>query len=94
MIKSILLLVLNVFMAKSLSDKCSENSTKRPNIIFLMSDDMGWNDIGYHSDQIQTPNLDTLASDGIRFERYYTQPLCTPSRGAALTGRLKIRSKL
>ncbi len=92
MIKSILLLVLNVFIAISRSHKCPEDSKHRPNIIFVLADDMGWNDIGYHSNQIQTPNLDTLASDGVRFERYYSQPLCTPSRGAALTGKRTYRT--
>ncbi|CAG2176274.1 unnamed protein product, partial [Oppiella nova] len=51
-----------------------------------MADDMGWADVGYHSDHVLTPNIDTLAADGIVLDQFYTQPLCTPSRGALLTG--------
>ncbi|CAG2171308.1 unnamed protein product [Oppiella nova] len=57
-----------------------------PNVIVFMTDDMGWADVGYHSDHVLTPNIDTLAADGIILNQYYTQPLCSPSRGALLTG--------
>src|SRR6185437_16310437 len=57
-----------------------------PNVIIFMADDMGWADVGYHSDHVLTPNIDTLAADGIVLNQYYTQPLCSPSRGALLTG--------
>ncbi|CAG2123366.1 unnamed protein product, partial [Medioppia subpectinata] len=54
---------------------------------------MGWHDIGYHGSQhLSTPNVDSLAADGIVLDRYYTQPLCTPSRGALLTGIHPIHS--
>ncbi|CAG2122332.1 unnamed protein product, partial [Medioppia subpectinata] len=51
-----------------------------------MADDMGWADVGYHSNHVLTPNIDTLAADGVVLDHYYTQPLCSPSRGALLTG--------
>ncbi|CAG2177514.1 unnamed protein product [Oppiella nova] len=57
-----------------------------PNVIVFMADDMGWTDVGYHSDHVLTPNIDTLAADGIVLNQYYTQRLCSPSRGALLTG--------
>ena len=57
-----------------------------PNVIIFIADDMGWADVGYHSDHVLTPNIDTLAADGIVLNQFYTQPLCTPSRGALLTG--------
>ena len=62
------------------------NTKQLPNVIIFIADDMGWADVGYHSDHVLTPNIDTLAADGIVLNQFYTQPLCTPSRGALLTG--------
>lgn len=58
-----------------------------PHIIFIMTDDQGFNDIGYHGSEIQTPTLDKLAADGVKLENYYIQPICTPSRSQLITGR-------
>ncbi|CAG2178729.1 unnamed protein product, partial [Oppiella nova] len=52
-----------------------------------MADDMGWADVGYHCDHILTPNIDTLAADGVVLNNFYVQPASHPSRGALLTGR-------
>lgn len=67
---------------------------KRPHILFILADDFGWNDIGYHqvvgrttSHKVQTPTLDKLAEEGVKLEGYYVQPLCSPSRATLLTGR-------
>ena len=66
---------------------------KKPNIILLMSDDQGWGDVGFNGNQkIQTPHLDTMASEGVRFDRFYAAaPLCSPTRGSCLTGRYPFR---
>lgn len=61
--------------------------SKPPHIIFIMTDDQGFNDIGYHSSDIKTPVLDKLAADGVKLENYYIQPICTPSRSQLITGR-------
>lgn len=59
-----------------------------PNIVLIIADDYGWNDIGYHGSEIKTPNLDSLASKGVKLENYYVQPICTPSRSQLLSGKL------
>ncbi len=65
--------------------------SKKPNVIYIMSDDQGWKDVGYHGSDIKTPNLDKLATDGARLEQFYAQPMCTPTRAAVMTGRYPFR---
>lgn len=60
---------------------------EKPNILLIMVDDMGYSDIGCYGGEIQTPNLDKLASEGIRFTRYYNTAKCFPSRACLLTGQ-------
>ncbi|UCD58014.1 MAG: sulfatase-like hydrolase/transferase, partial [Candidatus Hydrogenedentota bacterium] len=58
----------------------------RPNIIIIMSDDMGYSDIGCYGSEISTPTLDALAADGLRFTRFYNTARCCPTRASLLTG--------
>uniref|UniRef100_UPI00358F9E75 arylsulfatase B-like isoform X5 n=1 Tax=Myxine glutinosa TaxID=7769 RepID=UPI00358F9E75 len=58
-----------------------------PHIVFILADDLGWADVGYHGSQIRTPVLDELSASGLRLENYYVQPICTPSRSQLMTGR-------
>lgn len=64
----------------------SVHAQKRPNIILIMSDDMGYSDIGCYGSEIETPNLDNLAKNGIRFTQFYNQARCCPTRASLMTG--------
>ena len=67
----------------------------KPNIIFILSDDVGLGDIGcYGSDHFKTPHIDALAKGGTRFEYNYAMPLCGPTRCLAMTGRYPFRTGL
>jgi len=71
----------------------AEATVKKPNIVFILADDLGFAEIGANgADRYQTPNIDSLAKDGIRFSHFYTVPLCGPSRALILTGRYGFRS--
>ena len=59
---------------------------KRPNVIIVMADDMGWSDIGCYGSEIETPNLDRLAKNGLRFTQFYNTGRCCPTRASLLTG--------
>jgi arylsulfatase A len=71
-------------------------TTEKPNILFILIDDMGWKDIGCSgSTYYETPHIDELASEGIRFlNAYSAAPVCTPSRGAIFSGKYPARTKL
>lgn len=62
-----------------------------PNIVILMADDLGWNDVGYHGSEIRTPNLDRLAGEGVRLDRFYAHPTCSPTRASLMTGKSPVR---
>ncbi len=66
-------------------------ATEKPNIIIMLADDLGWNDVGYHDGDIDTPSLDKLAAEGMQLDRFYTSPICSPTRAALMTGRDPIR---
>ncbi len=62
-----------------------------PNIVYIVADDLGWGDVGFRGSDIATPNLDALAKGGAVLEQFYTQPMCTPTRAALMTGRYPLR---
>ncbi len=64
----------------------SESRPERPNIIVLLADDMGFSDLGCYGGEIETPHLDRLAADGLRFTQFYNTARCCPTRASLLTG--------
>src|SRR4051794_35275778 len=60
----------------------------RPNIVILLSDDMGWDQVGFNgSKEVPTPHIDAIAREGVKMTQFYVQPVCSPSRSCIMTGR-------
>ena len=59
----------------------------KPNILFMLADDLGWGDVSYHGSDIRTPNIDRLVQTGIELDQHYVCPMCTPTRCSLMTGR-------
>lgn len=74
-----LILIFEVFSAPS--------GESRPNIVLIVADDLGWSDLGSYGSEIQTPNIDKLASQGIRFTRFYNSAKCEPTRSSLMSGQ-------
>ena len=80
--------VLGVLSSLALSAQASD----RPNVVVIVADDLGWADVGFHGNQIiDTPSLDRIAAEGAQLNRFYTTPICSPTRAALMTGRDPIR---
>src|SRR5689334_10775287 len=71
----------------SVTSASAQSAPLRPHIVYVVADDLGWKDVGFHGSDIRTPNIDKLAREGARLEQFYVQPMCTPSRAALMTGR-------
>ncbi|CAK8673932.1 unnamed protein product [Clavelina lepadiformis] len=75
-----------------------QTTADKPNIVFILADDYGYNDIGYHAikhnSSMKTPFLDSLALAGVKLENYYVQPICTPSRSQLMSGKYQIHTGL
>lgn len=75
-------------MAGGCLETAFRGPVKKPNIVLCMSDDQGWGDVSYNGlTKIKTPNLDAMAASGMRFNRFYSQQSCSPSRACIMTGR-------
>src|SRR5262245_49772827 len=91
----ILLLALMMPPAARLS--AAQAQQRKPNVVFIMGDDIGWLNIGAYNQGImagRTPNLDKLAAEGMRFKDYYAEASCTAGRANFITGQLPIRTGL
>ncbi len=83
-LKIIIFLTLNIGLNTGASEL-------KPNIIYILADDLGWKDVGFHGGTTKTPALDKLATGGARLERFYTLPYSTSTRAALMTGRYPMR---
>ena len=66
---------------------CAAEKPSKPNIVLIMADDLGWGHVGWQNQKVKTPHLDRLANAGVRLNRHYVAPVCSPTRVALLTGR-------
>ena len=73
------------------SPALAQNPSPPPHIVYILADDLGWKDVGFHGSDIRTPNIDRLASTGVKLEQFYAQPMCTPTRASLMTGRYPLR---
>ena len=92
MVRRVALYVIAVFQLVAAATTHAEE--RRPNIIIILADDLGNADLGYRGGEINTPNIDRLATEGVRVESFYGEPLCTPARAALMTGRYPMRHGL
>lgn len=69
-------------------------TVRRPNVIVIVSDDQGFGDIQWHDPEVKTPNLMKLARDGVTFERFYANPICSMTRAALMTGVATTRTRV
>lgn len=81
------LLLLSLLIGLSPLQQLLAESAPPPNIVFIIADDLGWADVGFHGGNAPTPNLDKLAKEGLELTGHYVAPVCSPTRAGFLTGR-------
>ena len=89
--ESLLLIIFLITLIPASANRKQKNiakqeKDKRPNIVVILADDLGFSDIGCYGGEIHTPNLDYLAANGLRFNRFYNTSRCCPTRASLLTG--------
>ncbi len=87
-----LLLFLFLFQSCDNKEESLQTSRSHPNIILILSDDQGWGDLSMNGNpNLNTPHIDSIARNGITFDRFYVAPVCSPTRAEMLTGRYAVR---
>jgi arylsulfatase B len=69
----------------------SAAAPRRPNVVLIVADDLGWAGVGYHGGFAKTPHIDRIARSGVELDRFYVSPMCSPTRAGLLTGRYPMR---
>ncbi len=85
--KNIAAATLFLLLLSTLSSEPALSNWEPPNVVIILVDDMGWNDVGYHGSEIRTPHIDQLAAEGLELDRFYAQSTCSPTRAALMTGK-------
>src|SRR5690554_2650837 len=83
--------IITLTLGLGVTNKTVAQTNELPNILIIVPDDLGWNDVGYHGSGIKTPNIDKLAKSGLRFDQQYVMPTCTPARVSLMTGKYPSR---
>ncbi len=91
----LVVLCILVFANSNVYGQSENTKPSKPNIILFFVDDLGWSDLGYRNEILETPNIDKLAKDGLSFEQaYIASPTCSPSRATLLTGQHPARLQM
>lgn len=87
-----LILLLMTFLSSAIGETFGQSAeSRKPHIVFILSDDQGSYDVSYKGGEIKTPEIDKLAMSGTQLDQFYVQPVCTPTRASLMTGRYPIR---
>ena len=91
---TLIVLLLTILIPLIVATALPEHARQdHPNIVLIMTDDQGWGDIHSHGNpKLDTPVMDRLAQEGVRFERFFVSPVCAPTRASLLTGRYFLRT--
>jgi arylsulfatase A-like enzyme len=88
---ALLCLALAIVCGSSTRAASAQAAPERPNVLIFLADDLGWADVGFRGGPIDTPSIDRLAKEGMELHRFYTTPICSPTRAALMTGRDPMR---
>ncbi|MEM8671835.1 MAG: arylsulfatase [Planctomycetota bacterium] len=79
--------ILHALLMSLVTHEFVQAEIPKPNIILVVVDDLGWNDVGYHNSKMHTPNIDALVRENVELNRFYVTPQCSPTRAGLMTGR-------
>src|SRR5687768_11868021 len=85
-LRAVLSLLFTSILASPPTARSAEQNTQPPNILLILADDLGFSDLGCFGGEIATPNLDRLATHGLRFTQFYNTARCWPTRASLLSG--------
>ncbi|WP_439481369.1 arylsulfatase [Cyclobacterium plantarum] len=88
----LLIFILSLFCCTGCDQPVQQQASNPPNVVIFLSDDQGWGDLSHSGNtNLYTPNIDKLAQNGLSFDRFYVEPVCSPTRAELLTGRYHLR---